>query len=114
MDRPTRLFPTLLWLSSNDLALSGLCWLGAAFALLLIAGISPVYVLPLLWVSYLSLTVVGQTLLAFQWDTLLLETGLLACFFAPRGWRPTLTAESPPTGAMSGLGHVPASSSCRS
>jgi hypothetical protein len=92
-----RLFPTLLWLSSSDLALSGLCWLGAALAMLLIAGISPVYVLPLLWISYLSLTVVGQTFLAFQWDTLLLETGLLACFFAPRGWRPTLTTESPPS-----------------
>ena len=92
-----RLFPTLLWLSSSDLALRALCWLGAAFATLLIAGIAPVCVLPLLWVSYLSLTVVGQTFLAFQWDTLLLETGLLACFYAPRGLRPTVTTEVPPS-----------------
>ena len=92
-----RLFPTLLWLSSSDLALQGLCWLGAALATLLIAGIAPVCVLPLLWVSYLSLTVAGQTFLAFQWDTLLLETGLLACFYAPRGLRPTLTTERPPS-----------------
>ena len=92
-----RLFPTLLWLSSSDLALRGLCWLGAALATLLIAGIAPVGVLPLLWVSYLSLTVAGQTFLAFQWDTLLLETGLLACFYAPRGLRPTLTTERPPS-----------------
>ena len=91
-----RLFPTLLWLSSSDLALSGLCWLGAALATLLIAGVAPVSVLPLLWVSYLSLTVAGQTFLAFQWDTLLLETGLLAWFYAPRGWRPTLGTEEPP------------------
>ena len=92
-----RLFPTLLWLSSSDLALTGLCWLGAALATLLIAGIAPVPVLALLWVSYLSLTVAGQTFLAFQWDTLLLETGLLACFYAPRGLRPTLTTEGPPS-----------------
>ena len=92
-----RLFPTLLWLSSSDLALQGLCWLGAALATLLIAGIAPVCVLPLLWVSYLSLTVAGQTFLAFQWDTLLLETGLLACFYAPRGLRPTLNTERPPS-----------------
>ena len=92
-----RLFPTLLWLSSSDLALSGLCWLGAALATLLIVGIAPVCVLPLLWVGYLSLTVAGQTFLAFQWDTLLLETGLLACFYAPRGLRPTVTTERPPS-----------------
>ena len=85
-----RLFPTVLWLSSSDLALQGLCWLGAALATLLIAGVAPVPVLVLLWLSYLSLTVVGQTFLAFQWDTLLLEVGLLACFYAPRGLRPGL------------------------
>ena len=95
--RAYRLFPTLLWLSSSDLALAGLCWLGAALATLLIAGLAPVPVLTLLWVSYLSLTVAGQTFLAFQWDTLLLETGLLACFYAPGGLRPTLTTEEPPS-----------------
>ena len=92
-----RLFPTLLWLSSSDVALTGLCWFGAALSTLLIAGIAPVPVLALLWVSYLSLTVAGQTFLAFQWDTLLLETGLLACVYAPRGLRPTLTTEEPPS-----------------
>lgn len=92
-----RLFPTLLWLSSNDLTLVALCWLGAALALLLVAGIAPVAVLALLWVSYLSMAVAGQTFLAFQWDTLLLEVGLLACFYAPRGWRPTLVTEAPPS-----------------
>ena len=92
-----RLFPTLLWLSSSDLALTGLCWLGAALATLIVAGIAPAPVLALLWVSYLSLTVAGQTFLAFQWDTLLLETGLLACLYAPRGLRPTPTTEEPPS-----------------
>jgi len=92
-----RLFPTLLWLSSSDLALRGLCWLGAALATMLMAGIAPRCVLPLLWVSYLSLTIGGQTFLAFQWDTLLLETGLLACFYAPRGLRPALTTDAPPS-----------------
>tara|TARA_B100002003_G_scaffold219048_1_gene220442 strand:+ start:2194 stop:3714 length:1521 start_codon:yes stop_codon:yes gene_type:complete len=92
-----RLFPTLLWVSSNDLSLTGLCWLGAGLAALLVAGIAPVAVLVLLWVSYLSLTVVGQTFLGFQWDGLLLEIGLLACFYAPRRWWPTLATEDPPS-----------------
>lgn len=88
--------PSLLWFSSSDLALSTLCVAGVALSGLLVAGIAPRVVLPLLWVSYLSLTVGGQAFLAFQWDTLLLETGLLACFYAPSGWRPGLATEPPP------------------
>src|SRR5262249_28218371 len=41
----------------------------------------------LLWLFYLSLTVVGQDFLSFQWDALLLESGLLAVLIAPWGWR---------------------------
>ncbi len=92
-----RLFPTLLWLSSNDLTLTLLCWLGILLGALLVAGIAPRAVLAMLWVSYLSLTVGGQTFLAFQWDTLLLEIGLLACFYAPRRWWPSLATEEPPS-----------------
>ena len=44
----------------------------------------------MLWVFYLSLTVLGQTFLSFQWDVLLLETGLLAGLYAPLGWWPAL------------------------
>ena len=78
-----RLFPTLLWLSSGDGFLTFLCWGGVALSALLIAGLAPVPVLVLLWAFYLSLTVAGQTFLEFQWDALLLETGLLACLYAP-------------------------------
>jgi hypothetical protein len=77
------LFPTLLWLSTSDAALLFLCWGGAALSILLAAGIAPVPVLVVLWVFYLSLTVGGQIFLEFQWDALLLETGLLACLYAP-------------------------------
>jgi hypothetical protein len=89
-------YPSLLWFSSSDLTLRTLCAAGVALSGLLVAGMAPRVVLPLLWVSYLSLTIGGQTFLAFQWDTLLLETGLLACFYAPSGWRPRLATETPP------------------
>ena len=92
-----RRFPTLLWLSSSDPTLTALCWLGALLSVALILGLAPVPVLTALWVSYLSLSIGGQTFLGFQWDTLLLETGLLACFFAPRGRCPRLTTEAPPS-----------------
>ena len=95
-----RIFPTLAWLSASDAVLRFLCWGGAISAVLLIAGIAPMPMLVLLWVTYLSLDVAGQTFLAFQWDSLLLETGLLACFYAPLQWAPRLAAERPPSPAM--------------
>jgi hypothetical protein len=88
-----RLFPTLLWLDSNDRALVVLTWGGMALAALLVLDIVPLVVLPLLWLSYLSITVGGQDFLSFQWDGLLLETGLIACLWAPAAWFPSLRLE---------------------
>jgi predicted DCC family thiol-disulfide oxidoreductase YuxK len=81
------LLPTLCWFNSSDAFLSFLCWAGAVISILLIAGFLPVISLVLLFIFYLSLTIAGQTFLSFQWDILLLETGFLAIFFAPFGWR---------------------------
>ena len=77
------LLPTLLWLRSTDGALLALCWGGALLALLLILDVAPALVLLLLWTCYLSLASVGQVFLGYQWDALLLETGLLAVLIAP-------------------------------
>lgn len=85
-----RLLPTVLWLDSADAALRLLCWTGVGLSALLILDVAPLVVLPLLWLAYLSVSVAGQDFLAFQWDALLLETGLLACLWAPAGWLPTL------------------------
>ena len=77
------LLPTLLWLGSSDAALQALCWGGALLAVLLILDVAPALVLALLWTGYLSLASVGQVFLGYQWDALLLETGLLAILVAP-------------------------------
>jgi lipase maturation factor 1 len=82
-----RQLPTLLWLDASDRALHALCWGGLGLSLLMIAGFLPGPCLALLWVFYLSLTVAGQDFLSFQWDMLLLESGLLALLLAPWGWR---------------------------
>src|SRR5438105_4624791 len=84
-----RLFPTVCWLGAGDGALQVLCWGGAGLALLVVAGVAQAPALALLWVCYLSLSVVGQTFLWFQWDRLLLETGLLAILYAPTRWLPS-------------------------
>ncbi len=77
------LLPTLCWFNSSNAFLHFLCAGGVVLSLLLIAGVVPVVSLIALFVFYLSLTIVGQAFLSFQWDILLLETGFLAIFFAP-------------------------------
>jgi hypothetical protein len=91
-----RILPTLCWIGTSDLFLQGLCLAGAALGALLAAGIAPIAILPILWLDYLSLTVVGRDFLSFQWDALLLETGLLAVALAPLAWRDRWSAPAAP------------------
>jgi hypothetical protein len=79
--------PSVFWLDASDRALHAVCWGGVGLSVLLIAGILPGLCLALLWAFYLSLAVAGQVFLSFQWDTLLLESGLLALLLTPWGWR---------------------------
>ncbi len=76
-------YPTLCWFSQSDAMLHWLCGGGAVLAVLVVLGIAQLPALILLFVCYLSLTTVGQDFLGYQWDSLLLETGFLAIFFAP-------------------------------
>jgi lipase maturation factor 1 len=92
-----RLYPTLAWLDSSDTFLQLLCLGGIVLSLLLIVGVLQMPVLALLWLAYLSLVVVGQVFMGYQWDTLLLETGFLAIFLAPIQVVPRLSRESEPS-----------------
>src|SRR5437762_1952056 len=62
-----RLFPTVFWFSVNDAFLSGLCIAGMFCSVLAALGFAPFLLLPLLWLLYLSLAVVGQDFLLYQW-----------------------------------------------
>jgi lipase maturation factor 1 len=75
--------PTFAWLAGSDMALRTLCIGGAALSVLLVLGVVPWLVAPLVWAMYLSLSVVCGEFLSYQWDALLLETGVLAMFLAP-------------------------------
>jgi hypothetical protein len=86
--------PTLCWI---DPFLNRLSLAGAALAVFLMVGIAPIPVLVLLWALYLSLCTAGQVFMGYQWDALLLETGLLAVFLAPGGLWPRLARERPPS-----------------
>ncbi len=94
------LFPTLAWLDSSDFFLRGLTLSGALLSFLLILGVATLPVLIILWAFYLSLVTAGQDFLMFQWDGLLLETGFLAVFFAPRQILPSISREREPSRAV--------------
>ena len=90
-----RIFPTLCWLNSSDLALHFLCGAGVVLSLLLMLQIAPVFSLVLLWGLYLSLSVAGQAFMNFQWDYLLLEVGFLSIFLAPLRFFPSRRFQNP-------------------
>lgn len=96
VDNPYLQLPTICWLGCSDTILTWLCGLGTAASVMLALGIAPIPSLILLWTLYLSLSVVGQLFLSFQWDTLLLETGFFAIFVAPGTLLPNLTLGKPP------------------
>lgn len=87
--------PTLCWIFGADRFLDVLCGAGLLLSVALFLRIAQPLCLALLWLSYLSLAAPAQDFLNFQWDTLLLETGLLAVLLAP--WRLRATGrEEPP------------------
>lgn len=76
-------FPTLGWLAAGDGALHLYCLVGIVAAIVVLAGWLSATGLLSCWVMYLSLTLLGQDFLSFQWDILLLETGFLAALICP-------------------------------
>ncbi len=77
------LLPTIFWFNSSDLFLQVVPLTGALFSILLIFGIATRLARIALFLLYLSLVSAGQDFMSFQWDVLLLETGLLAIFLGP-------------------------------
>ncbi|WP_331782438.1 lipase maturation factor family protein [Subtercola sp. YIM 133946] len=66
----------------SDRSLRVLCWLGAAVAAALVAGLPqlgppwlPTVAFLLVWALYLSVVDIGQTFYGFGWESLLLEAG---------------------------------------
>lgn len=75
--------PTVFWLGSSDSFLRGACAAGMIFALLAAAGIFAGPSLLICWFLYLSFLKTGADFMSFQWDILLLESGLLGALWAP-------------------------------
>jgi predicted DCC family thiol-disulfide oxidoreductase YuxK len=84
--------PTLCWIFGAGKFLHVLCLGGIVLSVVLFLRVAQPVCMLLLWLFYLSLCGAGQVFLSYQWDALLLETGLLAVFLArwrgPSGERP--------------------------
>ncbi|MDQ5977746.1 MAG: hypothetical protein QG602_718 [Verrucomicrobiota bacterium] len=87
--------PTLCWIFGAGRFLDVLCGAGLLLAVALFLRFAQPLCLALLWLCYLSLAAPAQNFLNFQWDTLLLETGLLAGLLAPWSRRATGREEPP-------------------
>jgi hypothetical protein len=75
--------PSWLWIiGASDNALRGVCIAGALCSLLVVAGKLPRLSLFAAWSLYLSLCSFGGVFLSYQWDTLLLECGIVGLFVA--------------------------------
>lgn len=88
-------FPTLFWFNASDNALTLLCCVGCICALGLLLNRKPRVFAIACWLVYLSLYTVGGIFLRFQWDILLLETGLLGILLAQGELRPRFELEKP-------------------
>jgi len=91
--------PTLLWLSSGNHMLTGICWGGMIASLLLVLNLWPRATLFICFVCFLSFVAAAQDFSGYQSDGMLLEAGFISLFFAPQGLRPGLGASSPPSRA---------------
>ncbi|MEW1907522.1 lipase maturation factor family protein [Kitasatospora sp. NPDC085895] len=95
---PFRRSPSLFHWHYSDRAFAATAWAGAALSAALAAGAGDLVPLwaampwwALLWVLYLSVVNVGQTWYAFGWESLLLESGVLAVFLGNGDVAPPVT-----------------------
>ncbi len=89
--------PSWCWLFGGGVFLPILCAIGVGLAVAAFFNFLRPLCLLGLWTCYLSLAAPGQNFLSYQWDTLLLEAGLLSCFLA--AWRRGDGRPEPPRAA---------------
>lgn len=79
----SQLFPSLLEYSVTDTLLYLVTFIGFSLSLLSICFgfMENSFTFVVLWMCHYSFFTIGNTFLAFQWDTLLLEVGFLAIFY---------------------------------
>jgi hypothetical protein len=91
--------PSLFWAGTGDSVLMAIVLAGLVCSLLLIANVWPKVSVAAAMVCFLSCIAVLQDFSSYQSDGMLLEAGFISIFFAPRGIRPGLGVDDPPSRA---------------
>ena len=91
--------PSLLWLSSGNHALMAISWVGLIASVMLVLNFWPRGMIAVCLVMFLSFVSAAQEFSSYQSDGMLLEAAFISLFFAPRGWRPGLGDDHPPSRA---------------
>lgn len=91
--------PTLFWLSSGSHMMMAVVWLGLIASVTAICNLWPRLSLFVCFVCFLSFVTAAQAFSSYQSDSMLLEAGFLALFFAPNGLLPGWGLASPPSRA---------------
>jgi lipase maturation factor 1 len=91
--------PTLLWLGAGDRALTALVFVGLLASVLLTLNVAPRVSIAVAGVCFLSFTSAARDFSNYQSDGMLLEAAFASFFFAPRGLKPGLAPEQPPSKA---------------
>jgi uncharacterized membrane protein YphA (DoxX/SURF4 family) len=93
------LAPTLLWINSGDRMLSVIVWIGFAASIAIILNLWPRLSIAIAGVCFLSFIGAAQEFAGYQSDGMLLEAAFLSIFLAPRGIRPRMALDQPPSRA---------------
>jgi len=93
------LVPSLLWIDAGDAALTAIVIAGLLASIAILFNLWPRLSIAIAAVCFLSFVAAAQDFSAYQSDGMLLEAALVSIFFAPRGLRPGLAADRPPSRA---------------
>ena len=91
--------PSLLWIDASDRALTALVVAGAAASLLVTLDVAPRASLACAGAAFLSFVTTAREFSEYQSDGMLLEATAIAIALAPRGLRPGLARDQPPSRA---------------
>ena len=91
--------PSLLWINAGDGALDALVWIGFAASAAIMLNLWPRVSIAVAGICFLSFIAAAEDFASYQSDGMLLEAALLSIFFAPRGFRPGLGVDRPPSRA---------------
>ena len=91
--------PTLLWFNAGDAMLSAIVWIGLAASIAIIVNVWPRLSIAIAGICFLSFIGAAQDFASYQSDGMLLEAALLSIFLAPRGVRPRMGIDQPPSRA---------------